>query len=107
MNHIRGHISPSSVQQQFHSSDGPPTAHVKVFKTAFLYFLCVCASYLSSSMYGASMPCLWLVLWWSLAYVGTALSGGYTLRCLWYPLPHRWTGVVIIIAIHRCFMLFL
>ena len=32
---------------------------------------------------------------------------GHTLRRLWYPLPHWWSGVFIIIVIHVCFLLFL
>ena len=31
----------------------------------------------------------------------------HTLRRLWYPLPHWWSGVFIIIVIHVCFLLFL
>ena len=29
------------------------------------------------------------------------------MRCLWYPLPHLWVGLVIIRVIHVCFLLFL
>ena len=29
------------------------------------------------------------------------------MRCLWYPLPHWWSGLFIISIIHVCFLLFL
>ena len=52
-----------------------------------------------------------LVLWWSVAYVGTEIflggGQGHTVRCLWYPLPHWLSGVFIISVIHGCFLLFL
>ena len=41
---------------QFHSSDGPPTAHVKVLKISVLCSVFVCAFYSSTSVYAASMP---------------------------------------------------
>ena len=34
-------------------------------------------------------------------------GGGHTLRRLWYPLSHWWSGVFILMVIHVCFLLFL
>ena len=55
-----------------------------------------------------------MVLWWSLAYVGTEIftggggggGQGHTLRRLWYAVPHWWSRVFINIVIHVCFLLF-
>ena len=50
-----------------------------------------------------------LALWW-LKFGPTEQvegGGGHTLRRLWYPLPHWWSGVFIITVIHGCFLLFL
>ena len=44
-----------------------------------------------------------LSLMWGLKFRG----GGHTVRLLWYPLPHWWSGVFIISVIHVCFLLFL
>ena len=95
---------------QFHISDGPPTTHVQAFTIFVLCSQCVCALHSATGMYAAAMPCLSLVLWWSLAYVGSEIflgGGGWTLRRLWYAVPHWWSSVFIIIVIHVCFLLFL
>ena len=43
---------------------------------------------------------------WGLKFPGRA-GQGHTLRCLWYLLPHWWSGVFIIMVIYVCFLLFL